>query len=166
VAESIPEQIAAALRSRFLAITADGGTTYWYKPDAVLVAEMTETVLTGAGGARTIYVLDPRSCSVVEESNLSLRGELELHLIVLYDMRLATIDPWATATTHDRFLLESRMVRDAIRCLQADVTLGAITINTNASSIDVEYGLHIEAEKWACAALTFSVSYSCDKGAP
>lgn len=166
MAESIQEQIATALRTRFLAITADGGTTYWYKPDAVLVAEMTATVLSGAGGARTLYVLDPRSCSVTEESNLSLRGELELHLIVLYDMRAATIDPWVTVSTHDRFLYESRLVRDAIRCLQADVTLGNITINTNASSIDVEYGLHLEADKWACAALTFTVSYSCDKGAP
>jgi hypothetical protein len=165
MAEAIPKQIADALKATFVAIVADGGVTYWYKPDTVVVCALTDTLWSSAAKGKTVYVVDPSDGFLTErgQSAEMVLGRLTIRLVVAKDLELASMNPWDLAGA--RFDEESRLVRDATRAILVDVTLGGIAYNTLAETLTVDYGLKMPGS-WCAAALEFEVEYSTPKATP
>jgi hypothetical protein len=159
MAESVAEQIAAALRTLLAGITSDAGATYWYTPTSVLrVAFFPPSwALTPTPGA-VVYVLSPGSEDVSEET--TSRGCASEHEFVLQVAKLldaATENPYLE-TTPTRWTVVNRLVRDVLRCLFVDVTLSGLVRNISVSAVSVDREQY--DPRWAMAQLRFTVSYS------
>lgn len=164
MAESVHEQIAAALVASFEAITADGGTTYWETPSTVRrVAFFPEEQDLGRE-YDVIYLLRPGDENVVEEGTSGMcKAEAEFFLVVAKQHNVPTENPWLEATP-TRWTVANRLVRDALRKLLADVTLAGLVVNVVADSISIDRDRYLP--NWVLAELRFVVEYPFQAATP
>lgn len=165
MAESVAEQIAAALKTTLAAITSDAGATYWYTPTSVLRVAFfpTNWVLAPDPGA-VVYVLSPGGEEVSEETtSQGCASEHEFVLQVAKLLDAATENPYLEGTP-TRWTVVNRLVRDALRCLFVDVTLAGLVRNISVSSVSVDREQY--DPRWAMAQLRFTVSYSFPGSTP
>lgn len=163
--ESLPEQIAAALQTRFGAIVGDAGATYWYTVNKCLREPQFH------GGCLnddhdTIYVLSPDVEEKQEEATGSIKSLLRMTLVVASKFRPKSEAPYSSEMPK-RATVENRVIRDAEKKLREDVTLGgALNVtNTEATIIDRDVELTY-VEGWALGFLRLLVTYHHRYDAP
>jgi hypothetical protein len=165
VAESIVEQIAAALKTSFSGIVGDAGASYWYTPDKVVrVSFFPDDFSFDEAHGSTIYVLSQAAEDVSEErSSHGCTSSAGFVLQVGRLHKVASENPYLEVAPI-RATVINRIVRDAIKRLFADVTLGGLAANVVETSLSIDrdqYHPH-----WAMAQLAFQVEYRFDGGAP
>lgn len=164
MAESIHEQVAAALATSFAAILSDNGATYWYTPTTVKrVAFFPEDQALGRE-YETIYLLRPGDENVTEEGTSGMcRAEAEFFLVVAKQHNVPTENPWLEAAP-TRWTVANRLIRDALRKLLADVTLSGLVVNVVADSISIDRDRYLP--NWVLAELRFVVEYPFPAATP
>lgn len=162
MAESIHWQIVEAIRAKLAAIAGDGGATYWYTPTHVLRVSSWERMLADSS-LEQILALRAQEETHGEEGTGSLstggsvRTRAELTLLMLRRDERDTTNPFEEASP-TREQIVDRMVRDVLRALWDDVTLGGLAINVVAGSFIVDRDVAVEG-KWAVAEARFAVDY-------
>jgi hypothetical protein len=157
MAESVHEQIAAELQTKFAAILSDDGTAYWYTPDSVKRVAFFPDSTALDTSQEVIYLLRPGDEQITEEeTGGGCRGEAEFFLVVARQHQAPTENPWLEEAP-TRWTVANRLVRDAIRALLADVTLGTLVVNVVADSVSID---------WALAELRFVVEYQFQAATP
>lgn len=170
MAESKHWQIAEALRAAFAAIAGDDGTTYWYSVDeAVQVQEYTdamdsslESVVLIKSGEETH---DEYSTGTAADGGV-IRAFAEFFVLLVRHHPRASHRPF-NEPTPTRAQVTDRTVRDFVRVLFADVTLGGLARNVSSSSVIVDRDLGGEGlESWSLAEARFLVEYEYFASAP
>lgn len=165
MAESIAEQIAEALKTALEGIVADGGTTYWYRPDKVLrVSFFPDQFTFDPAYGEVQYVLSPDPEEIVEEgTSHQCKAELGFVLQVAKQHRVPTENPYLEQPPI-RWTVANRLIRDAVKRLDADVQLAGLAVNVNTVGISIDRDQY--AEGWAMAQLRFTVSYDFNGATP
>jgi hypothetical protein len=162
VAESIHEQIAAALRTSLAAITADGGTTYWYKPDVVARVTFFDEMQLDRGYQHVVLVR-PGDEMHSEYQTGQCQANAEMFVLVARQFDGATENPYRESEP-TRWQIANRCVRDVLRALWSDVTLGGLAQNIVADSLVVDRARYVAG--WCLAELRFEVTYVYSKATP
>ena len=164
MSESIHEQIAAALVTSLEGIVGDGGTTYWYTPSTVKRVTFFPEEQNLDLSYDVIYLLRPGDEDIVEEeTSQGCRGQAEFFLVVAYRHQVATENPFLEEAP-TRWTIANRLVRDAVKCLLTDVTLGGLVINILTTSLSVDRDRYLPS--WVIAELRFVVEYPFVGSAP
>ncbi len=170
MAESLHEQIGAALVAAFQAIVSDAGATYWYTPTKVVRVSFFADDFALNPAYDVIYILSAAPEEFTEEgtgdavAGGTVGSEAEFVLQVARRHEVATEDPYQE-TAPIRATIVNRLIRDAVRCLLfGNVTLGNLAVNVAAPSISIDREQY--AERWAMAQLRFTVSYSFRAATP
>lgn len=156
--ESIVEQIVAAIKTDLEAIVGDSGTNYWYTPDIVVrVDEYRNAHLKEIYD--TIYLI--RETGYERTTDIAAAfGEvgamLEVFVMALTkDPRNADErDPFDATTLAGTY--RNRMVRDVVKKLESDRTLGGLAFNVEYSGVGRDFE---EPEGWIVAEIAFDVHY-------
>lgn len=158
MAESIAEQVAAALKTALAGIVGDGGTTYWYTPDKVVrVSFFPDQFALDPAQGDVIYILSPGSEELSEAATGRLcRSEHEFVLQVARQHRVATENPYIEGTP-TRWTVVNRLVRDAFKKLTQDVQVGGIAVNVNTDGMSVDREQYTDG--WAMAQIRFTVTF-------
>lgn len=162
MAESIHYQIAEALKARLAAITGDLGATYWYTPDRV-VRVQTYDRLVADPTVGMVYALRAGEERHREEATQVVGAEAEFFCLMLRPTEAADDAPFG-ADESTKAREQDRMVRDFLKALWGDVTLGGLANNVVDGSLFVDRDVDVEG--WACVEARFAVSYSYPSGAP
>lgn len=164
MAESVHEQIADALVTSFEAISGDAGITYWETPSTVRrVAFFPEDQDLGRE-YDVIYLLRPGDENVVEEGTSGMcRAEAEFFLVVAKQHNVPTENPWIESAP-TRWTVANRLVRDVLRKLLSDVTLGGLVVNVVADSISIDRDRYLP--NWVLAEIRFVVEYPFQAATP
>ena len=163
MAESIHEQIAAALRTSLAGIVSDAGATYWYTPGAVIRVSFFPADFALSESYDVVYVLSPAAEDFTEEATGQVRAQASFALQLARKHRVGTENPYIESTP-SRWTVVNRLVRDAVRRLLTDVTLGGLAVNVATDSISIDREQYLEG--WAMAQLSFTVEYFFAKEAP
>lgn len=164
MSESIHEQIAAALETSLAAIVGDRGATYWYTPTVVKRVTFFPEEQDLDPTCDVIYLLRPGDEDIVEEeTSAGCRGQMELFLVVAKLYKVPTENPFKEEAP-TRWTVVNRLVRDAVRCLLSDVTVGGLVINVLTTSLSVDRDRYLPT--WAIAELRFVVEYPFLASAP
>jgi hypothetical protein len=157
VAESKHEQIAAALKTLFEGIVDDAGATYWYAPDLVARVTFWPDEQGLDRNYQTVYLLRPGDETITEEGTSGWAGaEAEFFVIVARQHNAPTESP-ILEQEPTRWQVANRLIRDAVRRLLSDVTLGGLTRNVALGSLVIDRDRYLP--NWAIAELRFVVSY-------
>ena len=162
MAESKHNQIAAALKARFEGIVGDSGTTYWYTPAKVARVQSYDRLLADPT-VGMVYALRAGEERHREESTGAaatggiLAAEAEFFVLLLRPTAAADDNPFG-ADASTKALEQDRMVRDFLRALFLDVTLGGLASNIADGSLIVDRD--VEVEGWAVAEARFTVLYT------
>ena len=162
MAESRHTQIAAALKARFEAVTGDSGATYWYTPAKVVRIQANDRMLADPS-VGMVYAIHAGEERHREESTGDataggiMAAEAEFFVLLLRPTAAADDNPFG-ADASTKAIEQDRMVRDFLRALFLDVTLGSLASNIAAGSLIVDRDLEVEG--WAAAEARFTVLYS------
>lgn len=164
MAESLHEQISAALATSLDAIAEDEGTTYWYTPTIVKRVTFFPEEKDLDPSYDVIYLLRPGDEDIVEEETSGgCRGQAEFFLVVAKRYQVATENPFLEEAP-TRWTVVNRLVRDAVRCLLSDVTMSGLVINVLTTSLSIDRDRYLPT--WAIAELRFVVEYPFLASAP
>lgn len=169
MAESIHEQLSAALETSLGQIVGDGGATYWETPGAVTRSAWgdEDESLLNALIEGPIYAIRPGE-EIHSESDPGTAIALAPFAILLahkYDFTETAFEVPALR----RMTLVNRMVRDVLRKLLADVKLGAFSqggLVENVFQGDVIVDRNKYAVGWALAEIAFVSKYRYFGGVP
>lgn len=162
MAESIHNQIAEALKTRLEAIVADEGVSYWYTPKRVVRCMAYDRLLADKS-VGSVYAIRAGQEQHAEKSTGSaatggmMQAEAEFFLELLRETKAASDNPFG-ADESTKAIEQDRMVRDVLRALLLDVTLGGLAENIVATSLIV--GRDVEIPGWAVAEVRFVVAYT------
>lgn len=166
MAESIHEQIVAALKTLLEGIVGDGGATYWYTPDRVLRRPaFTENILDSS--LTTIYCLSPADeDDVFRDSNREIRSAMRVTLTVASQFTPPSeADPFDQPDP-DQWKVQSRLVRDVKKRIRSDYRLGGLCLwveipitELGAEQTDILQG-------WALAFMNLVINYRYADTAP
>jgi hypothetical protein len=162
VAESVHEQVLAALQAHLAGIVGDGGATYWYTPDRVL----RPAAFHGAcldPSLTTIYSLSPVR---VEDKPVNISIGMEAVLTV--DLAVATrFTPDAgenplQQTEPFRWTIQSRLERDAKKRLRSNYNLLGVSGAHRFTAVPVtDYAPDLTyLEGWALVFLRVQLRYT------
>ena len=160
--ESKHNQIAQALIDRFAAIVTDGGTTYWYTPARVVRVQAYDRLLADPT-VGLVYAIRAGDERHREESTGDattggrMEATAEFFVLLLRPTEAADADPFG-ADAGTKAIEQDRMVRDFLRALFLDVTLGGLASNIAAGSLVVDRDTDVEG--WAVAEARFSAVYT------
>jgi hypothetical protein len=162
--ESLVEQIVAAIKTDIEAISEDNGTNYWYTPDIVVrVDEYHSAHLKEAFDI--IYLL--RETGDERVSNIAAFGEVggifELFVMVMQkDSRNADERDPFDATTFSG-TIRNRMIRDVVKKLEGNHTLGGLAYNAEYRGIARDFQ---EPTGWIIGEIALDVTYTHDMETP
>lgn len=162
MAESKHGQIAEALKSRLGAIAADGGATYWYTPDRVVRVQAYDRMLADPT-VGMVYAIRAGQEQHAEESTGDatsggvVAAEAEFFVLMVRPTQATDDNPFG-ADESTKAIEQDRMVRDFLRALLLDVTLGGLAHNVVLGSLIVDRDVAVEG--WAVAEARFVVRYS------
>jgi hypothetical protein len=167
MAESVHEQVAAAVQASLAAIVSDNGATYWYTPTVVRTLWFVEEDLLKASVGTPIYAIRPGDETHTEESAQRTDGLMDLYVLVASPFTESETPFAPAASGVTRWTMVNRMVRDVLRKLLTDVQLlsagGAVT-NIFGGPVIVDRDRYVDG--WAIAELHFPVSYRYLNGTP
>jgi hypothetical protein len=164
VPESLVEQAVAAIKADLEAIAGDNGTNYWYTPEAVVrvdeyrsahLKERYDTIylLRETGPERTIPGAAFGEVDAIVEQYV---------LMARRDGRNADErDPFDASTLSGT--IRNRMIRDVVKKLESDYTLGGLVFNVEYKSVERDFQ---EPEGWIVAEVAFDVTYSHSRETP
>jgi hypothetical protein len=166
MAESVHEQIVAALVTLLDGITSDGGTTYWYTPNVARVPGMTPDLLMPekASGSQSICAVIPEDEDVEEESTHEITKWARYNLALLKLWNPSVERPFVTPDP-DRLKTQNRLAQDAEKAIYADLTLGGLCSNCKVVMVD-RASERTFVEGWACVFVRLLILYSHDKATP
>jgi hypothetical protein len=160
VAESIHEQVIAALKTHLEGIVGDAGATYWYTPDRVL----RPAAFHGAcldSSLTTIYSVSPVR---VEEKpvNISIGMEAILTVDLAVATRFTGVDNPFQQEAPIRWTVQTRLERDAKKRLRANYNLLGGSGAHRFTAIPVtDYAPDLTyLEGWACVFLRVQLRYT------
>ena len=164
MAESVHEQVAAALATAFAAIVGDSGTNYWHTPSTVARVAFFPEEQHLAPEYDVIYLLRPGDENITEHATGgACRAEAEFFLVVAKKHNVPTENPWLE-TTPTRWTVANRLIRDAMKKLLSDVTLAGVAVNVVSDSISIDRDRYLP--NWALAELRFVVEYPFQAATP
>jgi hypothetical protein len=161
MAESIHEQMIAALETHLEGIVADAGATYWYTPDAVLRTPAFHGACLETG-LTTIYSLSPVR---IEDKPVNI--SIGMEAIATVDLAVATRfvpsseNPFS-ADTPLRWTVQTRLERDAKKRLRANYNLLGADGGHRFTAIPVtDYASDLTyLEGWAIVFLRVQLRYN------
>ena len=168
MAESKHNQIAEAIKARLEGIVGNDGATYWYTPAAVVRVQSYDRLLIDPSvmlpeDAKAIYALRAGEERHREESTGDatsggiVAAEAEF-FVLMYRLTAGSDDKPYGPDGSTKALEQNRMVRDFLRALWLDVTLGGLATNIVDGSLLVDRDTDVE--KWAVAEARFTVAYT------
>lgn len=160
MAEPVHEQISAAIRTRLLTIVEDGGTTYWYTPDAVV--RCLEWLPSYDVSMKHMIFIKPEPDEVRElATGKQLEGEAPFSVLIVRNDERASKWPWDEEKSEDPIsaTVINRCVADVRAALFSEVTLGGLAWNLAVGPITADYSYQIGGA-WLSAVLQFTVRYS------
>lgn len=162
MAESIHHQIAEALKTRLSAIVGDGGTTYWYTPDRVVRVQSYDRLIADPT-VGMVYAIRAGEERHREEgtggptTGGQVGAEAEFFVLMLRPSDASDDNPFG-ADESTKPIEQGRMVRDFLRALWLDVTLGGLALNISDGSLMIDRDVDVEG--WAVAEARFTVLYT------
>lgn len=169
MAESRHSQIVEALRTRLAAIVGDGGSTYWYTPARVVRAQVYDRLLADDSVGTPIYALRAGEETHEEESTGDavsgggIRARAEVFVLLMARTQAADDSPFGF-DGETKALEQDRMIRDVLKKLWQDVTLGGLATNLSDGQLVVDR--EVDVEGWACVEVRLAVVYSYLAGTP
>ncbi len=169
MAESIAEQIAAALQAKLATIVGDAGVTYWYTPAYVARTPgvgkglIDEALVTADKPA--LYAVIPDEEEHVEDASQMMRAGQKIYLFLAVRYQPTSELPYAQSAPI-RWTVQNRMVRDVMKKLLSDVTLGGLVLNLFDGRILVDRSARTYEDGWALVFIYFRVMYDYAFGAP
>jgi hypothetical protein len=162
--ESLVEQIVAAIKTDLEAIAGDYGTTYWYTPDIVVrVDEYQNAHLKDVYD--TIYLLretgNERTAAIAAFGEVGAAFEVFVMVLLKDDRNADERDPFDASTLSGT--LRNRMIRDVIKKLEGNRTLGGLAFDVEYSGVGRDFQ---EPEGWIVGEVAFEVSYIHALGTP
>jgi hypothetical protein len=162
VAESLHHQIAEALKARFAAIVGDNGTTYWYSPDRVVRVQAWDRLIADPTvgcvyGLRAGEERHREEGTGAPSSGGQVGAEAEFWVLMLRPTAAVDESPFGEDASV-KATEQDRMVRDFLRALWLDVTLGGLASNVADGSLVIDRDVDVEG--WAVVEARFTVLYS------
>jgi len=160
-------QILQRIKTNLLAISSDGGTTYFYSPDQVLIVRTWADKRLFNTTMPITYAMRREDQADVEEATAGpgdggvISAAVDIQMLV--SQVFTTVDP--TAEPGD-VQVAQRMIRDVKRCLFLDVTLGGLANNIALDKGTGALDMIVEESPagWICGEMTFRISYSYRPG--
>ena len=165
MAESIHEQIAAAIQTSLQGIQGDSGTTYWYTPGLVGKTLWFDEGLLDSSMAGPTYAIRPGEETHTEQTTGEVNAEMDV--FILLALPFNTPERLAAPVNPSRWTVINRMVRDVLRKLLVDVQLvsvGGAVDNVFSTPVIVDRDRFVEG--WAIAEIHFRVSYRYSGNTP
>jgi hypothetical protein len=162
MSESLHYQIAEALKARLASIVGDNGATYWYTPDRVVRVQSYDRALADTS-LGMIYAIVAGEEQHREEATQVIAAEAEFIVLMLRPTQAADDAPFGVDES-TKAREQDRMVRDFLKALWSDVTLGGLANNVVDGSLIVDRAVDVDG--WAVVEARFAVSYSYPSGAP
>lgn len=166
MAESVHEQLVAALQTDLSDIVGDGGANYFYTPDRVLRQPAFH------GGCldpslTTIYVLSPGAVDdVLAHSTIGIRAALTVDVAIATRFQAGTEDPF-NEPTPSRWTVQTRLEHDAKKRIRADYKLGRPDLGCFVEIQHTEYVAHqTYLDGWALVFMRLVVHYIYTDTAP
>ncbi len=164
MAESLVEQIVAAIKTDIEAIAGDNGTNYWYTPDIVVrVDEYRNSHLKEAWDI--IYLLretgDERITPYAAFGEVSAIVEMFV-MVMQKDTRNADERDPFDATTFSG-TIRNRMIRDVVKKIEGNHTMGGLAYNVEYRGIARDFE---EPEGWIIGEIAFDVTYTHNMETP
>lgn len=162
MAESVHHRIAEAIKARLAAIVGDNGATYWYSPDRVVRVQAWDRLIADPT-VGMVYGIRAGEERHREESTGGpstggiVAAEAEFWVLMLRPSSAADDQPFG-ADESTKATEQDRMVRDFLRALWLDVTLGGLASNISDGSLAIDRDVDVEG--WAVAEARFVVLYS------
>lgn len=162
MAESLHEQISAALKTRLESIHEDGGATYWYTPDKVyrvlefMAADLDDSL-------DHLLFIRPDTDTIREGATTRIEGEAEFTVWICRKDPRGSMSPVTEAQDAQPIAATviGRCVADVRAALLSDVTLTtnnvALAWNVMKGSSAADFSVAVEG--WLCATVTFTVAY-------
>lgn len=162
--EPVHEQISAAIRTRLLTIVADGGTTYWYTPDAVV--RCLEWLSSYDVSKGHMLFIKPEPLDKVSEgttasaTQYNAKGLAPFSVLIVKKDERASRHPFDEEQSSDPIAATviSRAVEDVRVALLSEVTLGGLVWNVADDGIDADHSYQVGGA-WLSALVTFTVRY-------
>lgn len=157
MAESLHEQISAALQTRLRSIVADGGQTYAYTPDKVFrVLEFQPDYLDDSFDL--LLFLRPDEDSITEGTTFRrVIGQAPFTVLIAKKWQMqaplaeeAGAEPLSVTVIGD-------CVADVRTALLSEVTLGGLVWNVMNGASSADYSEQVAG--WLCALVRFTVAY-------
>ena len=158
MAESIHEQISAALQTRLRTIAEDQGTTYWYTPDKVFrVLEFSGADLDDS--YEHLLFLRPDSDTIREGATSRVEGDAPFTVLIAKRDERTSKRPEAEEQDESPIAATviGRCVADVRAALLSEVTLGALAWNVMQGASEADFSYAVDG--WLCATVTFTVRY-------
>ncbi len=157
MAESKHGQIAEALKARLAAIAGDNGTAYWYTPAKVVRVQAYDRLIADPSVGMVYAIRAGEERHAEETTGGGVVAEAEFFCLMLRPTEAADDQPFG-ADESTKATEQDRMVRDFLRALWLDVTLGGLASNVVDGSLVIDRD--VDVEKWAVAEARFTVRYS------
>lgn len=155
MAESIHEQLVAALKTLLEGIVGDGGVTYWRTPKVLRAADFYAGCLDES--QETIYCLSPDS-----EDDVFRDSGREIKSVAMVDLalaaRFAAAENPLEQPDPDRWKLQNRLVHDAKKKIRSDYRLGGLCLWIEIPTTDRSAERTFYAG-WAIAFLRLHIFY-------
>lgn len=161
--ESAVEQALERMQSVLQGIVSDGGEAYWYTPDEVVrYPMMTLSCLNTTNDV--VYVLSPDDVTVEEATITSKKIMAPVDISMAMRFAPASENPF-DPPDQDRMLIQSRLLQDVRKKLEADGTLGGAVcwahIQLESRKAEETY-----VQGWAMAFLRVTLEIYTPDGAP
>jgi len=165
MAESIHEQVVAAIKTSLAAIVADGGSTYWYTPSAVVrYGGFSMECLSETKGSTIIVLIPGEEERVPFAMGGRWQARCMLDIAAATQFAPVTEDPF-NPPSPDRWQVQNRLARDIEKKLLAGATVGGLAIDTEVQVVDRDPE-DTYVERWAVVFLRVLVIYEYTETAP
>lgn len=161
--ESRHGQIAEALKARLAAIVEDQGLTSWYTPNRVVRVQAYDALIADPSIGMVYAIRAGEERHREETTGGGMAAEAEFFVLMLRPTEAADDNPFG-ADESRKPIEQDRMVRDFLRALFLDVTLGGLASNVADGSLIIDRDMAVEG--WAVAEARFTVIYSYPAATP
>src|SRR5262249_13042583 len=148
-------------------IAGDGGATYWYTPTVIRTPGASAALLDVDVAAvnPAIYAVIPDEEEHVEEATQMMQAFMKIYVFLAVRFQPASELPF-TQSAPIRWTVQNRAVRDVLKKLLTDVTLGGLVLNLFGDRVLVDRSARTYEDGWALVFMYFRVLYSYPFGAP
>jgi hypothetical protein len=157
-------QMMTRLKALLEAIASDGGTTYWYTPQAVIEFPSFTAECLNAGDRDVIYCLSPGKTDIDPFTYTRTLAVAEVRLAMAKRVPTGTENPYSPWPT-PRIEEQHRLIEDATAAINSDWDLGANVLRVDIVEED-RSAEETYYDGWAVARLGLRVQYEYDDDEP